>query len=346
MEVISSNAPYYMTIPAEGGGQYNIYLNAIAPNNLIYTGLARSNDIDMQPILVNYVPRYVGIPVFYGNPFSTTGSNYPIAQSFVITYNDVYGFDASTEVNMLYCTENATNEELGFDSSTSTFPMIANDFLQDKFYNGSYFSVTRLFAEDSSTQASFEIRGIQADGTEGTVYSPYTTPYAKSARYDGTLTVNPIYKQIYILSNGVRASKNIEVVNCLPANSYILYYVNSFGAVDWIICDKKNSVTYNADRHSMTKYADISDRKQFSKINYLTNTTRTWTLNTDIMDDTVSKQMYKVFYSEYMWLYDVDKDEINTVVLEDASLKIKRFDSDKIYNYTIKVKSSQTFTIQ
>ena len=64
------------------------------------------------------------------------------------------------------------------------------------------------------------------------------------------------------------------------------------------------------------------------------------------MNDEQSKQMYKVFNSEYMWLYDVDKGQMNSVVIEDASLKIKKFSTEKIYNYTITVKSSQTFTIQ
>ena len=64
------------------------------------------------------------------------------------------------------------------------------------------------------------------------------------------------------------------------------------------------------------------------------------------MNDKQSKQMYKLFNSEYIWLYDVDKAQMNSVVIEDASLKIKKFSTEKIYNYTITVKSSQNFTIQ
>ena len=138
----------------------------------------------------------------------------------------------------------------------------------------------------------------------------------------------------------------MKVINCLPANSYILYYVNSLGAIDWLICDKKNTVTYNAERHSMTRYANIQDRTAFGKLNYLNNTSTTWALNTDIMNDEQSKQMYKVFNSEYMWLYDVDKGQMNSVVIEDAKLKIKSFNTEKIYNYTITCTSSQLFTIQ
>ena len=96
----------------------------------------------------------------------------------------------------------------------------------------------------------------------------------------------------------------------------------------------------------MTRYANIQDRTAFGKLNYLNNTSTTWTLNTDIMTDEQSKQMYKLFNSEYIWLYDVDKGQMNSVVIEDASLKIKKFITDKVYNYTITVKSSQTFTIR
>ena len=47
-----------------------------------------------------------------------------------------------------------------------------------------------------------------------------------------------------------------------------------------------------------------------------------------------------------MWLYDVDKGQMNSVVIEDAKLKIKSFNTDKVYNYTINVSSSQKFIIQ
>ena len=243
---------------------------------------------------------------------------------------------------MLYCTENATNQELGWDSSTSAFPYIANDFIQNTYVAGSYFSLLQL-CPNGGTSVNLELTETLASGE--TVTSTFNFVNGDN-RSGGILQLNDSTVSFNITIAGKPAVTDMKVINCLPENSYILYYVNSLGAIDWLICDKKNTVTYNAERHSMTRYANIQDRTAFGKLNYLNNTSTTWALNTNIMNDEQSKQMYKVFNSEYLWLYDVDKGQMNSVVIEDASLKIKKFSTDKVYNYTITVKSSQTFTIQ
>lgn len=352
MDVISSNAPYILNIGSRDGngnqlGEYKIYKNSIADSNLIYAGKVYSEEgghavvvpVNLQPIFVNYTPSSVGKIDNYGNALSISGTAY-LNQNFEMTYPTTAGTTNTLSINMLYCTENATNHELGWDSSTNTFPMCGNDFIQRKFYNGSYISFGMLFAENSTNTISAALV------TNGSSSTSLGSPYRQSKRWSGNYTFANSVESFHLTVGGATVTPEIEVVNCLPTNSYILYYVNPFGAIDYIICDKNNSVTYNADRHSMTKYATIQDRTAFGKVNYLNNTTRTWTLNTDIMTDEQSKLMYRVFNSQYMWLFNVDTNELNAVVMEDASLKIKRFDADKIYNYTIKVTESQTFTIQ
>lgn len=351
MDVVSSNSPYILNIGSRDGngnqlGEYKIYRNSIADSNLIYAGKVYSAEghaiavpVNLQPIFVNYTPSAVGKIDNYGNALSISGTGY-LNQKFEMTYPTTAGTTNTLSLNMLYCAENATNHELGWDSSTSAFPMCGNDFIQRKFYNGSYLSFGMLFSENSTNTVSASLI------TNGSTSISLGSPNKESKRWSGTYTFDTSVKSFHLRVGEKNVTPEIEVVNCLPANSYILYYVNSFGAIDYIICDKNNSVTYNADRHSMTKYATIHDRTAFGKVNYINNTTRTWTINTDIMSDEQSKHMYKVFNSEYMWLFDVDKNELNSVVMEDANLKIKRFDTDKIYNYTIKVAESQTFTIQ
>lgn len=356
MDVISSNAPYFINVGARDGdgnalGHYYVYKGDSSAGELIYSGLCYADEtyhsvsipINMQPILVNYTRESVGQIQNVGSSFSLGTTSY-LGQGFYFEYKTHTGADASTNAFMLYCTENATNSELGFTSPGTTFPKVGNDFIQKKFVNGSYLSIAGLYGSSSTSTTTVALVGVTSSGSTSTVFSNSVQMQPK--RYEGNYTFGSTYKYFYVTIGGVRKTPNIEIANCLPENSYILYYVNTLGAVDYIICDKKNSVTYNAERHSMTRYATIQDRTAFGKLNYLNNSTRTWTLNTDIMDDEQSKQMYKVFNSEYMWLYDCDKGQMNSVVLEDASLKIKRFDADKIYNYTITVKESQTFTIQ
>ena len=356
MDVVSSNAPYIINVATRDTngnalGNYKVYIGtAVSDNNLIYSGKLFSEEggvsvtkpVDLQPIIVNYTPKNVGIMQNKSGNFQPNPLNSSLGQRFTVVYDTISGSTETKDIGMLYCTENATNQELGWDSSTSAFPYIANDFIQNTYVAGSYFSLLQL-CPNGGTSVNLELTETLASGE--TVTSTFNFINGDN-RSGGILQLNNSTVSFSITIAGEPAVTDMEVVNCLPENSYILYYVNSLGAIDWLICDKKNTVTYNAERHSMTRYANIQDRTAFGKLNYLNNTSTTWALNTDIMNDEQSKQMYKVFNSEYIWLYDVDKGQMNSVVIEDASLKIKKFSTDKVYNYTITVKSSQTFTIQ
>ena len=356
MDVVSSNAPYIINVATRDSngnalGNYKVYIGTTISNDyLIYSGKLFSEEggvsvtkpVDLQPIIVNYTPKNVGIMQNKSGNFQLAPLNSSLSQRFTAVYDNISGNTDTKEIYMIYCTENATNHELGWDSNTNPFPYIANDFIQNTYVAGSYFSLLQLcpYGGDS---VSVELAETLASGAVVTSTMTYTNGTYRSG---GALQLNDSTVSFSITIEGEPAVTDMKVINCLPENSYILYYVNSLGAIDWLICDKKNTVTYNAERHSMTRYANIQDRTAFGKLNYLKNTSTTWALNTDIMNDEQSKQMYKLFNSEYIWLYDVDKGQMNSVVIEDASLKIKKFSTDKVYNYTITVKSSQTFTIQ
>lgn len=356
MDVVSSNSPYIINVATRDTngnalGNYKVYIGTtISDDYLVYSGKLFSEEggvsvttpVDLQPIIVNYTSKNVGIMQNKSGNFQPNPLNSSLGQSFTVVYDTISGSTKTKNIGMLYCTENATNQELGWDSSTSTFPYIANDYIQNTYVAGSYFSLLQL-NNNGGTTVNMELTEILASGE--TVTSTFNFINGDN-RSGGVLQLNDSTVSFSISIGGKIAVNNMKVVNCLPPNSYILYYVNSLGAIDWLICDKKNTVTYNAERHSMTRYANIQDRTAFGKLNYLNNTSTTWALNTDIMNDEQSKQMYKVFNSEYIWLYDVDKGQMNSVVLEDANLVIKNFQSNKIFNYTIKVTSSQTFTIK
>ena len=356
MDIISSNSPYIINVAtrdanANALGNYKVYVGGIISDDyLVYSGKLYSEEggaalttpVDLQPIIVNYTPKNVGIIQNISGNFQPVPERSNLSQRFTVVYDTTIGSTFTRELYMLYCTENATNQELGWDSSTSAFPYIANDYIQNTYVAGTYFSLLRL-CPGGSNSVTLELTETLASGEVATSTMDYVNGTYRSG---GILQLNDSTVSFSISIDGKLVINNMKVVNCLPENSYILYYVNSFGAIDWLICDKKNTVTYNAERHSMTRFANIQDRTAFGKLNYLNNTSTTWALNTDIMNDEQSKQMYKVFNSEYLWLYDVDKGQMNSVVIEDANLKIKKFSTDKVYNYTITVKSSQNFTIQ
>ena len=269
MDVISSNAPYYINVYAtpDTPSEYKIYLgDSSAAVDLLYTGkiyipegsLSSYVAVDIQPVLVNYTPAEIGYPYYYGEYFL---DGEPIYQKFTVTYPRSGGI-STIKLYMIPCFENATNEELGWDSSTTAFPVKGNDYIQKKYINNTYFSalymnpagegatslvVKQYYPDDSSTTSTVEV-------LNGVI------------RNSGNLYLDSSTTSFDVIVDGTEVAKGIEVLHCVPENTFILYYVNSFGGIDYIICDKKNSVTYNADRHTMTQYANITDRKNFSYI--------------------------------------------------------------------------------
>ena len=295
MDVVSSNAPYIINVAtrdtnANALGNYKVYVGTtVSDEYLIYSGKLFSEEggvsvtkpVDLQPIIVNYTPKNVGIMQNKSGNFQPVPANSSLSQRFTVVYDNISGSTDTKEIYMLYCTENATNHELGWDSNTNPFPYIANDFIQNTYVAGSYFSLLQLcpYGGDS---VSVELAETLASGAVVTSTMTYTNGTYRSG---GILQLHDTTVSFSITIDGEPAVTDMKVINCLPENSYILYYVNSLGAIDWLICDKKNTVTYNAERHSMTRYANIQDRTAFGKLNYLNNTSTTWALNTDIMND-------------------------------------------------------------
>lgn len=349
MEIISANSPYIINVAkfnpqGDALGTYKIYVTDDSAQTLIYSGKVSTDDrstkyakVDIQPILVNYFTENIGILQNYGNSFSGTASaSTKMYTTFDVKVSNAAGNEDTLNLYMVYCSEPQSNAELNL-----TNDLICNDFLQNKYVKGTYFSLLEMHAEDPRVGMCLEITNF--DGTQKQIYLDYDRG---TYRYGGILPIPDTAKSFTLYIEGDPTLKDVEVIHCLPENSFILYYVNSMGAIDYLICDKKNKITLNADRHSMTKYSNILDRTSFSKVNYLNDTSVTWTLNSDIMSDNLSKQMYKVFNSPYVWVYDVDKGQMNSGIIEDASLTIKKFNTDKVFNYTFTIKSSQTFTIR
>ena len=158
MDVVSSNAPYIINVATRDTngnalGNYKVYIGTtISDDYLIYSGKLFSEEggvsvtkpVDLQPIIVNYTSKNVGIMQNKSGNFQPNPLNSSLGQIFTVVYDTISGSTERKDIGMLYCTENATNQELGWDSSISTFPYIANDYIQNTSVAGTYFSLLRL----------------------------------------------------------------------------------------------------------------------------------------------------------------------------------------------------------
>lgn len=150
--------------------------------------------------------------------------------------------------------------------------------------------------------------------------------------------------------NPVPISPVFNVNYCTPKNSYVLYYFNLKGGFDFVPCTLKSKHTINAERNRIQHAPGVINSNNINVINaysdtYLTNTTTEYVLNTEIMSDENSKKMKDIFLSKAIILYDVDEQKFKPVIINDSSLTIKKYDNDKIFNYTITVNDAITTTL-
>lgn len=129
------------------------------------------------------------------------------------------------------------------------------------------------------------------------------------------------------------------VRSCWP---YALYYVNKYGAIDSLLVAGKSTQTDNQKHLSYTKNVEPLST-QFGKTNYLNEITETWTLNTGLLTEDQASRMHHLLESNYVWLYNIDKETFTPVNITNKSVDYKTYHNQdkKFPSYSITVESSQ-----
>lgn len=154
---------------------------------------------------------------------------------------------------------------------------------------------------------------------------------------DHTLTV---YKN----AQGTAVHRQYTVVDCLPDDFAILYYIDGDGGIAWVICEKKNTTTQNISRSQITHESDREYMTKFGIDNYRVESYDSYTLNTGYLTDEQSRRLQYLFRSPKVWLWN--KSILSSVVLTDTQQAIKtKSNSGQLFNYTIKCRESQTLEI-
>lgn len=140
--------------------------------------------------------------------------------------------------------------------------------------------------------------------------------------------------------HGVSGKRNIyNVKMCIPDGTVTLYYINMLGGISWCHFNKKNTSNLSVTR-KQTTHNNLDNSSQFGIDNYMNSTFYEYTLNTDWLNDDEMHKLQDLFKSPKVWMWDYN--EMKSVVLTENSYAIKNKHNDKLYNYTVKVKDSQT----
>lgn len=181
--------------------------------------------------------------------------------------------------------------------------------------------------------------------------SPYNA--GTNAAWVQDLKLREDATELHVMAESGATLREYAIRNCTPENTVILYYVDENGALAWLICDGKNTVTRNVSRAQITheNSNDYGDEYKFGLDNYGLETYDAYTLNTGYLTDIESRRAQFLFQSPKVWLYELNSlgteyTFIKAAVLTDKSVEIKNKKSNgNLFNYTIKCRTSNTFKI-
>lgn len=357
-----------------------------ADTSLVFSGTAyladRDSAIDVMPIIRDHVSNdavcdftkgYDGGTVIDPEPrlraIFTDVADFPIDQYFYV----VLRYNRQT-TNALICTwyeyagESRSERHFDVPENISIFPLpeTPERLVEHRFIDGTYISNTYrrsdykdIFVDNSIPMDNIYLRGYLKDGTEMDVEVD-AVPMRTSLSVRGKLQLSEYFGEsandvtniqffdyVYDAEEDLNPiGPKLRVERCVPSDTFILYYQNLYGAIDWIACTLKSQVTSEVVRNTIEHRPYDTDRTKFGKEQYLNIGSYRWTLNTELLNDRQSERMKNLFYSTKVWLYDPRTDRLHTVVITDQTMKIKKYDIDRYFNYTITCQSSTTFDIR
>lgn len=314
------------------------------------TSAERSAKVDIMPVIRNSVnPGLDTISDFFESQkpyFEDTKTDKIFNHIFVVAFGEANSngnilSDITTDHFMYYVHYNYTGRTRSDDTKYFDQPEYINTRYNDYLYYGDKVSID-YFVPAKNLYTTSQPEGVVWTYPNGEIetvrYNVSTTNYRLKIDIDRYKVMNG--ERMYPTHVLIR-DKEYPILYCRPQDSVTLWFIANNGALDFIYCDLVCQRTVNADRTQMTKYATIANKTQFGKFNYSTEIYESYELNTQIMSDELSKKMKNLFTTNYVWLQD-SEGILHSVVLTEKSLTIKKRQTHKIFNYTIKCEDSQT----
>lgn len=141
------------------------------------------------------------------------------------------------------------------------------------------------------------------------------------------------------------ALSTLPIKGCIPENAYTVYYINLKGGLSFVHCTGKNTLKSSISRNQITHEPDYSLTALHSQSSYLNQRNLTWTLNTPFLNDANSKLLQDLFSSPRVWVHSYSEGITRAAVITDTSVEEKNRLNNHLFNYTINLKESQTYSI-
>ena len=124
---------------------------------------------------------------------------------------------------------------------------------------------------------------------------------------------------------------------------YALYYLNEYGGYDYMLFGGRELEKDGLSRLSYKKNYVAQDDMSRNKVDYLTNISEAWSLNTSWLTDSQSEKMISLLATNRAWLHNLETGELFTVNITNSTCEHKTYKNQgrKFYSYTVEVEASK-----
>lgn len=325
----STGYPYYLTVPQ---GDYTIKVD----KELVYAGRAypfpdkTTIEMDVTSIVRNAIKCPDFSAVFAQSNTNIGGLLHPVSVQ-------------TTE--KLYSLQYAWNYDKGNYSGIKD-DQILNDYITPYIYSNQYVPYNLFSYQDITYDVVVDLESTTLDLVSFPELGSSSSRDIRTMAFKNTFSSLVDGVETYLSRDGSEAQgSRLKFKSCMPDNTMTLYYVNMKGALSFVHCECKNIVKNTVTRSSYSHENQYDQPWQFGSTNYLNQISRTWTLNTNFLNDLQSTKIQELFKSPRVWIYDYVTQLATAVNVTDTSVEVKNRLNNHLFNYTINVKESQTYDI-
>ena len=124
---------------------------------------------------------------------------------------------------------------------------------------------------------------------------------------------------------------------------FALYYVNAYGGWDHLLVEGNEMETDSLERHIREREYDNTSIVNRGKVDYVNEVTKSWTLNTGLLNDDEASRMHHLINSTMVYLCDIATATFIPVVITTNTCEYKTYNNqgNRMFNYQLTIELAQ-----
>lgn len=124
---------------------------------------------------------------------------------------------------------------------------------------------------------------------------------------------------------------------------FALYYINAYGGWDQLLVEGNDTEADSLERHILEQDYDNTNIVNRGRVNYVNEVTKSWTLNTGLLNDAEAGRMHHLVNSPMVFLCDIASSAFVPVVITTNTCEYKTYKNqgNRMFNYRLTIELAQ-----